>query len=345
MRHCARKRPALPGAATGLFIASVFFLQLAPSAGTAVPRGDPGSRKHFTRSPQEHVILADCTSPSRGLLSQMAYYPGSVRDKPQDIAVVPTTDGQYSLWVDSTTSALFTTSGVTFTATLGPRVADGEYAGKGNNGYGDFSCWASYEKDVYQWGNVSCSMVYDCDHQEAPEGAQSSSAETSSGPAAPTSTSQEADTRGRLSIGAMVGASVGAGVGTVMVVLGIFFLWRHMRDKKKARALAEEPAEVKESQVAASSQTPAWPASPPPQELDAQWRGTEIHAYSKEGELDGNPRSELSTVKQSAHASDTHSPNGPDVTGVPYSPDSFDNSSSSDGAGSGLGGEAPQRPG
>lgn len=293
MRHPARKGIALPTIKFGRLIAAILSLQITKSAGAAV-FGRESGRQFSYRDLDEHVVLADCTSPSKRFLSQMAYFRGPVRGQPEDVAVVPTPEGQYSLWVDSTTSALFTTTGVTFTAELGPRVTDGEYAGKGNNGWGDFSCWASYQKNVYQWGNVSCSMVYDCDRRQAPASA------TSSASASATGLPQETSTRRELPTGTIVGASVGAGVGAILIVLWALFLWRYLRNKRKAEALATESAAASEHPAPIS--TP-----PPPQELDGQWRGWEVHAHSKEGELDGNPRSELATatLDEKLHSSDT----------------------------------------
>jgi len=98
----------------------------------------------------------------------MAYFPGEVGQRPQDVAVVLTSRGQTALWVNANTTGLFTTTGVTFTALLGPRVGDGEFAGVGDNGYANFSCYQRYRKDLYQYGPATCSQVYLCDHSDPP---------------------------------------------------------------------------------------------------------------------------------------------------------------------------------
>lgn len=247
------------------------------------------------RRTDEHVVLADCNGLNSDFSSQMAYYPGSATGKPQDVAVVPTPDGQYSLWVDTTTSGLFTTTGVTFTATLGPRVADGQYAGSGDNGYVPlFSCWAKYKKDLYTWGNTTCSMVYDCDHRDANSTTSASASASTSAAASSTDTAAPGSSGGgELPIGAIVGVSIGAGVGAIVLAVGVFFLWRHLRNKDGNK---HDPAGAEKEKGAASGHAPPRPYPqhpPPPQELDAQYRGAEVHSNSRKDELDGNPRSEL----------------------------------------------------
>lgn len=116
----------------------------------------------------EHVVLADCRDTAGAVSSQMAYFRGSPGPSPQDVAVVQTDPGQAALWINTNTSGLFTDTGVTFTATLGPKVADGEYAGTGHNGYGGFNCWQRYAKNLYRYGETTCHQVYACNHDPAP---------------------------------------------------------------------------------------------------------------------------------------------------------------------------------
>ncbi len=283
---------------SSFLIASILYLQMTPSMSATVPRRGPITRL-LSRADAEHVVLADCKASNSQFSSQMAYYPGSPQGAPQDVAIVPTTAGQYSLWVDAETSALFTTSGVTFTADLGPKVADGEYAGSGDNGYGSFSCWAKYKKDLYTWNNITCSMVYDCDHRNASDSAASSPSASASA----TDTSQPGSTRGELSIGAIVGVSIGAGGGAILLAVGIFFLWRHFRNESKNAGLGEgtdnglSGGSTKGSEAAVVGYgypvPTGWQNEPPAQEMDSQWRGAEVHSESRKDELDGNPRSEL----------------------------------------------------
>lgn len=303
-------------------IASILCLQMAPSASASVPRRDSGSRL-LPRLNAEHVVLADCKGLNSDFSSQMAYFPGSPSGRPQDVAVVPTPDGQYSLWVDTTTSGLFTTTGVTFTADLGPRVADGEYAGSGDNGYGPFSCWAKYKKDIYTWGNTTCSMVYDCDHQDAPNASNESTTSASasaSASASMTNTPLAGSSSAELSIGGIIGVSIGAGVGAILLAVGIFFLWRHLRNKNKPAELAAEAGFTKKGSKAPKPGHAPPPVvagwyhlPPPPQELDSQWRGAEVHSDSRKDELDGNPRSELPLPTPGGEQ--LHSPGSPSSPG------------------------------
>jgi hypothetical protein len=128
----------------------------------------PESSPLVRRIEGEHVILADCTNGANSFSSQMAYYVADPGPTPVDVAVVPTSPNQYALWINANTSALFTTTGVTFSAVLGPRVDDGQYAGTGNNGYGNFTCYQRYVHDLYTWNGAKCSQVYECDHSEPP---------------------------------------------------------------------------------------------------------------------------------------------------------------------------------
>ncbi|RYP45108.1 hypothetical protein DL768_008500 [Monosporascus sp. mg162] len=254
-----------------------------------------------SRADNEHVALADCEGLNNEFSSQMAYYPGSPRGAPQDVAVVPTPEGQYSLWVDSTTSGLFTTTGVTFTAVLGPRVAEGEYAGTGDNGYGKFSCWARYAKDLYEWDDRNCSMVYDCDHRAAPAPTASTTGTTSAAPAATTSTSQtEASTSRGLSIGALVGVSIGSGIGAILVAVAIFLFLGHLRNQK-SKDTGEETGAARSSLATTGPGSEGWQNARVGHEMDAQWHGSEMPSEPKKGELDGNPRAELAAPGKQPH--------------------------------------------
>jgi len=123
----------------------------------------------FARADTEHVVLADCRDGDGVFSSQMAYFPGPPGRKPQDVSVVATPAGQTALWVGRTTSSLFSTSGVTFTARLGPKVDEGAFAGTGDNGFASpFSCWQRFVLNLYEYGGVTCAQVYDCDHEPPP---------------------------------------------------------------------------------------------------------------------------------------------------------------------------------
>jgi hypothetical protein len=178
--HRRRRRrgggPRLPNLA---LIATLFLQPAAAAAFAGLPPSrtalqDPAALARLHRRLEgEHVVLADCRNGdglSATLSSQIAYYTGAVGATPRDVAVVQTPAGQTALWVNSVTSALFTTSTTTFTATIGPRVEDGQFAGIGNNGYANFTCYQRYFQDLYTYGNTVCSQVYLCDHSEPPGG-------------------------------------------------------------------------------------------------------------------------------------------------------------------------------
>jgi hypothetical protein len=122
------------------------------------------------RNDGEHVVLADCRNRAGVISSQIAYFAGEPGPNPEDVAVVVTEPGQAALWVNGNTSALFTNTAVTFTSTLGPAVAEGQFAGTGENGYGNFSCYQTYVNALYVYSATTCSQVYLCDHSDPPGG-------------------------------------------------------------------------------------------------------------------------------------------------------------------------------
>lgn len=126
----------------------------------------------YTRSNAEHVVLANCITDQGTLSSEMAYFTGSPNSSPDDTAVVSTPFNTTRKWADSRTSTLFLDTNVRFTADLGPDVADGEWAGTGDNGYGTFVCWEKASGDLYSGDTGEeenrCSGVYDCDHAATP---------------------------------------------------------------------------------------------------------------------------------------------------------------------------------
>jgi hypothetical protein len=123
------------------------------------------------RIENEHVVLADCRDNGGVVSSQMAYFVGDPGPVPNDVAVVVTPAGQAALWVNANTSGLFTDTGVTFRANLGPRVEEGQFAGTGDNGYGNFSCYQQFVAQLYKYGGsggTTCNQVYLCDHSKPP---------------------------------------------------------------------------------------------------------------------------------------------------------------------------------
>lgn len=127
-------------------------------------------RSLYTRADAEHVVLADCRTSNGVVSSEMAYFSGSPDSTPDDTAVVDTSYDTTQQWANATTSTLFSDTGTTFTAVLRPDVAQGDWAGTGNNGYGSFVCWETSFPNLYYDDAVGteCSGVYDCDHEETP---------------------------------------------------------------------------------------------------------------------------------------------------------------------------------
>ena len=102
----------------------------------------------------------------------MAYYAADVQGLPTGgVGIVDTEFNTTAAWYNDTTSATWLDTGVTFKAVIGYHVAEDDYVGKGNNGYGDFRCWqrakTGFAYDLKGDGNV-CEMVIDCDKAEAP---------------------------------------------------------------------------------------------------------------------------------------------------------------------------------
>lgn len=166
-RHRGRQLPLLPNLA---LIASLFVNPYCHAVAEASPLSPPSPPPltlphHLDRRIEgEHVVLADCLDSSSVVSSQMAYYVAEIGPTPKDVAVVVTTRGQAALWVNTNTTGLFTDTGVSFTAVLGPRVDEGAYAGVGYNGYANFTCYQNYFKERYTYEKTVCSQVYMCDH-------------------------------------------------------------------------------------------------------------------------------------------------------------------------------------
>lgn len=113
------------------------------------------------------TVLADCGQDS-GQLSEAAYYQDYTEQTPRDTAVVATLDGGLQIWENSDLWAYFTDTDTNFTANLGPKGVDGDYAGTAYNGYVHFTCWqkASSGRYIYSSGNLNCVQRYDCNHSK-----------------------------------------------------------------------------------------------------------------------------------------------------------------------------------
>ncbi|KAK5661801.1 hypothetical protein OQA88_9903 [Cercophora sp. LCS_1] len=279
--------------AFGLVALAFLGLSVPASAGVLRPRIDG-----------EHVVLADCRDAAGVVSSQIAYFRGSPGPSPQDVAVVVTSPGQAALWVNTNTSALFTDTGVTFTSTLGPKVADGEYAGTGHNGYGGFSCWQKYQKNLYTYDGTTCHQVYACNHDPAPAVLPTPVEDTKS----------SSSGGGGLSSGALVAIVVGVVGGLVLLAAAaLFWYWRRTRQSQQPPAYSPHdtsggfcglfgrktpqphheyppmPVPVQRAYTEASSPVsiPSSIAKPDAQEVAAH-RRTELGAGHERVELDDN---------------------------------------------------------
>ncbi|KAK4203199.1 hypothetical protein QBC40DRAFT_275200 [Triangularia verruculosa] len=266
---------------------------------TSEPFLSPRSLKHVIekRIPGEHVVLADCRDRKNVVSSQMAYYVGDPGPIPGDVAVVETPPGQTALWVNTETSALFYNSNVTFKAVLGPKTGEGLFAGTGDNGYGNFTCWQRYKNNLYNYNNDTlCSQVYACNHDAVP--AVLPSATPNEGPSG-------------LSQGAMI-AIIVAVVGSVLfgIAMGVFWwYWRRTRQRQQATHAAED-GEPKATESEPSPPPPTYASAVQPRapsiaprfelapgtlyEMDGQWYRVEMAADNSRYEMDAQ------SIKKSA---------------------------------------------
>ncbi|KAK0725483.1 hypothetical protein B0H67DRAFT_641896 [Lasiosphaeris hirsuta] len=267
----------------------------------------------------ENVVLADCRDDNGVVSSQMAYFAAAPGAKPQDVAVVQTTPGQAALWVNKNTSAIFTDTGVTFKATIGAKVADGEFAGTGNNGYGSFSCWQIYVRNLYTYDNTDCSQVYQCNHEKAPAVLPTPASETAVASATPSSTSGTSEATstpsapppaaGGLSQGAIVGLVVGVIGGLVAIAtVALFVYWRRVRNSQAParyepsggccglfgrRELVPLPADATRGGVGAGLRPLGKQdvkGAPGTYEMDGRWYRIELASENGKYELDGQDR-------------------------------------------------------
>ena len=54
--------------------------------------------------------------------------------------------------------------GNTFTASIGPPLPQGEYAGTGKNEQGTFWRWRNYRENLYNRAENICTGIYNCKH-------------------------------------------------------------------------------------------------------------------------------------------------------------------------------------
>ncbi|KAK0714209.1 hypothetical protein B0T21DRAFT_375434 [Apiosordaria backusii] len=251
------------------------------------------------RIPGEHVVLADCRDRKNVVSSQMAYYVGDPGPIPGDVAIVETPPGQTALWVNTETSALFYNSNVTFKALIGPKVGDGQFAGTGDNGYGNFTCWQRYKPQLYNYNNDTlCSQVYACNHDAMP------AVLPTPGAASPSTSSSAAPEGGPsgLSQGAMI-AIIVAVVGSVLfgIAMGVFW-WYWRRTRQRQQQQSSEDGEPKPNETEPSPPPPTYASAVQPQspavapkfelapgtlyEMDGQWYRVEMAADNSRYEMD-----------------------------------------------------------
>ncbi|KAI1215192.1 uncharacterized protein F4807DRAFT_406273 [Annulohypoxylon truncatum] len=260
----------------------------------------------WARGSAENVILTDCTNPSNSSdkSSEVTYYTGNPDDTPDDISTVTT--GQYWDWANKTTTGYFSDTGTKFVAVLNPKGQAGDYAGTGDNGYGNFTCWQTDSILVYTHNNRDCYVQYDCNHSGTPATITAASSSASATSASSASASAASSSSSHLSVGAIVGLSIGVAAGAVILAgLAAFFLWRHYQSKKTTAAAAG--SSEKGPEIVAP---PVPPKSPSPAHANVIWQGpgvremetptvyhelhnqdcpTEIHGEALRGELDGTP--------------------------------------------------------
>ncbi|KAI1458959.1 hypothetical protein F4805DRAFT_107781 [Annulohypoxylon moriforme] len=273
-------------------------------ASQGIARSTP--RQIWARGTAENVILTDCSNPSNSSdkSSEVTYYTGSPDSTPDDISTVTT--GQYWDWANKTTTGYFSDTGTKFVSVLNPKGQAGDYAGTGDNGYGNFTCWQTNSILVYTHNNRDCYVQYDCNHSGSPASITAASSSATAESASSASASAASSSNSHLSVGAIVGLSIGVAAGAVILAgLAAFFLWRHYQTKK-ANAAAAASALEKGPETAPP---PVPPKGPSP--VNAIWQGpgvremetptvyhelhnqdqpTEIYGEAIRGELDGAPR-------------------------------------------------------
>ncbi|KAK4152399.1 hypothetical protein C8A00DRAFT_44554 [Chaetomidium leptoderma] len=255
-----RGRQRLPNLA---LIASLF---LHPSHMASASAAAVGSQLH-RRIQGEHVVLADCRDKADVVSSQMAYFVNEPGPTPKDVAVLVTAAGQAALWVNTNTTGLFFDTGVSFTAILGPRVEDGQFAGIGYNDYGNFTCYQRYATPLYTYDTTTCSQVYMCDHSDPPPGGFTQVSDSPSG----------------MSQGTIIGIAVGVVGGLLFLTAAAVVFWYLRRSRRGHQA-----APSRHSGEIGSAGTGTGTLSPGPGsetgENKAEVQGLEMHAAP---EMDG----------------------------------------------------------
>lgn len=126
------------------------------------------------RSDSEHVVIADCRSPSGFESSQYAYYSGSLDSVP-DITTNMRV-GKLQPWVGKGLLKATFADNTTFSCNFAASVSEGQFIGNGyraskdyDRGWSSLACYARPQQALYtnEDGSV-CDAVYVCDHSTPP---------------------------------------------------------------------------------------------------------------------------------------------------------------------------------
>lgn len=127
------------------------------------------------RSELEHVIIADCKSPSGFESSQYAYYSGPVDGTPDITTNVRV--GKQQPWFGKGLIKATFADNTTFSCNFPVSVSEGQFIGNGfrgsvedyDRGWSSLSCYARFRAALYsnEDGSV-CNAIYDCDHSTPP---------------------------------------------------------------------------------------------------------------------------------------------------------------------------------
>ncbi|KAJ4409685.1 hypothetical protein N0V85_004067 [Neurospora sp. IMI 360204] len=238
------------------------------------------------RSTTEHVILCDCISASGIRSSQMAYYSAQVNGLPTGgVGTVDTGFNTTAGWYNDTTSATWADTGVTFKAVIGYHVAEDDYVGKGNNGYGEFS-----STDPAYVPLESTTTTPTDDNGQTAGTSSTSTPATSSSSSNPGGNAQQPATVKKdkaISTGAVIGIAIGiVGAFTLLAGGAGFFLVRRRRIRKRQRE--------KEQRQRKGARRESTMTGNAVHELDGCWyRRHEMGDDTGHYEIDGQVRCEM----------------------------------------------------
>ncbi|KAK1783332.1 hypothetical protein QBC45DRAFT_400297 [Copromyces sp. CBS 386.78] len=262
----------------------------------------------------------------------MAFYSAEVQGLPTGgVAIVDTDFNTTATWYNATMSATWMDTGVTFKAVIGYHVAEDDYVGKGNNGYGDFRCWQRAKTGFAYYlkrdGNV-CEMRIDCNKAAAPstdsayvplesttdDGQAAGSPATGSSPATSSSSSSSSSSnpggnapqpglnnkdKTTISTGAVIGIAIGIVGAFTFLAGGAGFLFA--RRRRRIRKQREQQQQQGKGAMTESTITEAYaPGSDlvksdpnAVHEMDGGWYRHEMGEDTGHYEIDGQVRCEM----------------------------------------------------